>query len=685
MMLPAGAILLSAFLLFLVQPLMGRLITPWFGGSASVWTTCLVFFQGALVVGYGYAALSIRLLSPKWQRLLHLILLAASLLALPMLPDANWKPADPHHALIQIGGLLLASVGAPYMLLAATGPLVQSWHAGGGHVPWRLYAFSNLASIAALLAYPFAIEPWFALHTQALAWSAFYLLAALLILALAWRTRRQLQPAPDSTAIPPKRADIATWAILAALPTALLVATTEYLTRDVAPLPLLWIPPLALYLLSFVVWFDGRMRFHRLFWMLAATVFIVVMARVMTMVRFRFEPTVLAPLFLAGLFVVCLYCHGELAQRRPEPRRLGSYYFALSLGGALGGLMVAVAAPLLLTAHYDMAILLAATSVPLALGAFAFARPLFKGAVLVCTGLALAAGLYGVRHVYRVDRDILVSQQRSFYGTLHVVEEDIGKPDHRRELMHGIILHGLQYMAPERRREPTEYYRPQSAVGLAVATLPERPRRIAVIGLGAGTIAAYGRPGDTIVFYEIDPAIERIARRDFTFLAESDAEIEVVLGDARLSLEREPSRNYDLLVLDAFSGNAPPLHLLTVEAFGIYIRHLATDGLIAVQVSHKFLTFDPFVLAAAVAHGWTGGLATDRMTSEWIVATRDRARLAQAPLGEALKPLDTTGIRPWTDDFIDILRALRDGSDSEAGSDGVSGQAERPRDAVERP
>jgi hypothetical protein len=265
MMLPAGAILLSAFLLFLVQPLMGRLITPWFGGSASVWTTCLVFFQGALVIGYGYAALSIRLLSPKWQRLLHLILLAASLLALPMLPDASWKPADPHHALIQIGLLLLASVGAPYMLLAATGPLVQSWHAGSGYVPWRLYAFSNLASITALLAYPFAIEPWFALHTQALAWSAFYLLAALLILALAWRTRRQPQPAPASTATPPKRADIATWAILAALPTALLVATTEYLTRDVAPLPLLWIPPLALYLLSFVVWFDGRMRFHRLF------------------------------------------------------------------------------------------------------------------------------------------------------------------------------------------------------------------------------------------------------------------------------------------------------------------------------------------------------------------------------------------------------------------------------------
>lgn len=662
MMVAAGAILLSAFLLFLVQPLMGRLITPWFGGSAAVWTACLAFFQTALVAGYGYAALSLRLLSPGLQRLLHLGLLAASLFFLPILPGAAHKPTDSHDPLWEIVLLLLTSAALPYMLLASTGPLAQAWLAGTGRLPWRLFALSNAASIAALLAYPFAVEPWLPLHVQALAWSAFYGLAALMVGALAWWTRRPREhpvsslPAHTHDEANEESRNRAAWLLLAALPTAMLVATTEYLTRDVAPIPLLWIPPLALYLLSLVVWFDGRLPFHRLFWSFAATAAVLVMARVMTLVRFRFETTVLVPLFLAGLLTLCLYCHGELARRRPAPQRLGAYYFTMALGGALGGLSVALVAPLVLDAHYDLAIVLAATSMPLALGAGTFGRPLLKTAGLACAVLALAAGLYGVRHVYRADRDGLVSQQRNFYGTLHVVDLDKRTPEHRRELHHGIILHSLQYLAPERRYEPTIYYQPESAVGLAMAMLPDRPRRIGVIGLGAGTVAAYGRPGDDIVFYEIDPAVERIARRDFTFLADSKAAITIVPGDARLSLEREPSRRYDLLILDAFSGNAPPLHLLTVEAFATYIRHVAPDGLIAVQVSHKFLTFDPLVLAAVDALGWAGAPVVDEGMSEWVVAARDRARLQVPPLGRALKPVTTADVRPWVDDFIDILR-----------------------------
>lgn len=658
----AGAVLLSAFLLFLVQPLMGRLITPWFGGSAAVWTACLAFFQTALVMGYGYAALSLRLLPPRTQRLLHLGLLAASLFFLPILPNAALQPVDPHDPLWQIVLLLLTSAGLPYMLLAATGPLAQSWLAGTGRLPWRLFALSNAASIAALLAYPLVVEPWLPLRVQALAWSVFYGLAVLMITALAWSTRRpREQPASSPPAVaaalpPEKMRNTAGWLLLAALPTAMLVATTEYLTRDVAPIPLLWIPPLALYLLSFVVWFEGRLPFHRLFWILATTAAVLAMARVMTLVRFRFETTVLVPLFLAGLLTLCLYCHGELARRRPEPQRLGAYYFTMALGGALGGLSVALAAPLVLDAHYDLAIVLAATSMPLALGAGTLGKPLLRSAGFACAVLALAAGLYGVRHVYRADRDGLVSQQRNFYGTLHVVDLDTGTPEHRRELHHGILLHSLQYLVPERRYEPTIYYRPESAVGLAIATLPDRPRRIGVIGLGAGTVAAYGRPGDDIVFYEIDPAVERIARRDFTFLADSKAAITIVPGDARLSLEREPNRRYDLLILDAFSGNAPPLHLLTVEAFATYIRHVAPDGLIAVQVSHKFLIFDPLVLTAVDALGWIGGTVVDEGTSEWVVAARDGARLQVPPLGSALKLATTAEGRPWADDFIDILR-----------------------------
>jgi hypothetical protein len=656
--LPALAVLLSAFLLFLVQPLIGRLVLPWFGGSAAVWTACLVFFQTGLVLGYGYAALSIRLFSPANQRRLHVTLLGASLLALPLLPDAAWKPADGDDALLRLAGLLLATAGAPYLLLAATGPLVQSWLAATGRPPWRLFAVSNAASIGALAAYPVAIEPWFTLRLQATLWSAFYLLAALLVTLLAWRTR-DAAPVPVVAATPPPAASqVAAWMVLAAVPTALLVATTEHLTRDVAPVPLLWIPPLALYLLSFVVWFDGRLPFHRLAWILAAAAAVLLMGRAMTLVRYAYQPLVLVPLFAGGLVVVCLYCHGELARRRPDARRLGAFYFSLALGGALGGLSVAIAAPAILSRHLDLAIVLAATALPLTIGALSLDRLTAKSIGLACAVAALAGGGYGLRHLLLFEGDRLVSVQRNFYGTLKVEEEGIGTPDHRRELMHGTILHGAQYQAPERRRETTEYYRSESAVGRAVATLPERPRRIAVVGLGPGTVAAYGRPGDLVVFYEIDPAMIAVARRDFSFLADSPATIEIVAGDARLSLEREAPRHYDLLVLDAFAGNAPPLHLLTVEAFALYIRHMAAGGVIAVQVSNKFLELDPLVVAALQTHGWTGELATDGIISEWVVAAHERGRLARPPLGGALSMVDTRGVRPWTDDFIDLLRAL---------------------------
>lgn len=656
MVLSAFAVVLSAFLLFLVQPLVGRLILPWFGGSAAVWTACLAFFQTALVAGYGYAALSIRLLSPRGQRLLHVILLAVSLLALPVLPDHAWRPTESSHALVLVAGMLLAMVGAPYMLLAATGPLVQSWLAGSGREPWRLYAISNIASIAALAAYPVAIEPWFGLRLQAHLWSAFYGLALLLIVLLAWRTR--LQPTPSASRIgAPSIRQAASWIVLAAVPTALLVATTEHLTRDVASIPLLWIPPLVLYLLSFVLWFDGRLPFHRLFWLVAATAAVLVMARTLALISLRFEPAISIPLLCVGLFVVCLYCHGELAQRRPEARYLGTYYFLLALGGALGGLLVAVVAPLVLSEHHDIAILLTVSAIPLAIGAASLDGRLMKAAGAACALAAVAGGVYAGHRRHVIDRDNLVSAQRSFYGTLKVVEAGIGTPNHRHELWHGTILHGSQYLSPSRRREATTYYQRLSGVGLAFATLPDGPRRIAVIGLGLGTIAAYGRPGDVIVFYEIDALVERVARRDFTFLADSPATIDVVLADGRLSLEREAPRRFDLLVLDAFSGNAPPLHLLTEEAFGTYIRHLAPDGVIAIQVSSKFFDFGRFVLAALAAHGWTGKFMTDG-TSDWVVAARNRARLDRPPLGQVLTSIDWTGTRAWTDDHIDVLRAL---------------------------
>ncbi|CAN5868161.1 fused MFS/spermidine synthase [soil metagenome] len=655
MALPALAVLLSAFLLFLVQPLMGRLILPWFGGSAAVWTACLVFFQTSLVAGYAYAALSIRLMPPRAQRMLHVALLALSLLALPILPSIAWRPTESGHALVDVAGLLLATVGLPYMLLAATGPLVQTWLAGENRSPWRLYALSNLAAILALAAYPFAIEPWFALRPQAYLWSAFYGLYVLLVGLLAWRTRwwRATPRAPSAT---PRAGQAAVWVALAALPTALLVATTEHLTRDVTAIPLLWMPPLVLYLLSFVIWFDGRLPFHRAFWMLAMAAAVLVMARALALVGLIFEPVESTALLCGGMFVVCLYCHGELARRRPGTPGLGIYYFLLALGGALGGLLVAVVAPAVLSEHHDLPILLAAMAIPLLIGAASFERRLLRSAGVVCALAAAAGGAYAGHRRYVIDRQDIVSVQRNIYGTLKVIDQGKDTADHRREFMHGTILHGLQYRSHSRRREATAYYQQRSGVGLALASLKEEPRRIAVIGLGAGTIAAWGRAGDIIVFYEIDALVERVARRDFSFLADSPATVEIVLADGRLSLEREPPRHFDLLVIDAFSGNAPPLHLLTAEAFAVYIRHMAPEGVIALQVSSKFFDFGRFVIAALATHGWIGGLVAND-TSDWIIAARQAVRLQLPPLGGELRQVDGAGTRAWTDDHIDVLRA----------------------------
>lgn len=660
MSLAALAVQLSAFLLFLVQPLMGRLVVPLFGGGASVWTTCLVFFQAALVAGYAYAVASTRWLSPRSQRLLHMALLATSVVTLQLMPDPALAPADGADPQGRIVLLLLLTAGLPYMLLAATGPLVQVWLVAIGRSPWRLFAISNAASIGALVAYPFVVEPLLGLRAQARLWGAFYILSAILIALLAWRTLVpvSLQGGKARQAATPVPS-LLTWILLAALPTALLVATTDFLTRDMPAIPLLWILPLALYLLSLVVWFDGSLPFHRIFWLPCATLAVLMMSRVMTSARFDFEPYLVIPLFLAGLFAVCLFCHGELATRRPDERHLGVYYLCLSIGGALGGMLVAVVAPSILADYYDLAILFAALAAPMALTAASFDSRVLKLLGTGCALLAIAAGIHCGRLRYAANHRDTVSVQRNFYGTLKVIEAEKNTPDAQRLLWHGAIIHGLQYLAPSRRHEPTEYYRRQSGVGLAIASLPDGPRRLGFVGLGPGTLAAYGRPGDEVVFYEIDPAVERAARRDFSFLADSPAHIRIVSGDARLSLQREAvPRGYGVLAVDAFSGNALPLHLLTVEAFALYARHVAYDGIIAMNVSNKFFDLLPFVHAAAAAHGWHGMLAVDARVSDWIVLARDAETLRRPPLGQALVALEPLSVGPWTDDRADVVRAL---------------------------
>lgn len=674
----AAAVFLGAFLLFLVQPLIGRIIVPWFGGGAPVWTASLVFFQTALLAGYGYSAFVVRRLPPRGQAALHLVLLAASLLTIPLAPDPSWKPTDTAMPAPRILALLATSIGPTYLLLAAGGPLLQAWLARRGRVPWRLFALSNLASLAALLAYPFLVEPWIGLTVQRWVWSLAYAAYAVLVASLAWQAWRE-GPAP-AVAIaagdgdpPPATADDPPgddedgapwlWIVLAAVPSALLIAVSEYLTRDVAPMPLLWIPPLVLYLATFVIWFDGNLPYYRPMWLAAAGMAIIAMALAMTAhsLTYKLVPNLL--IYCTGLFLVTLFCHGDLMALRPPPSRLGGYYLCIAAGGAIGGAVVGLLFPLVLPNAFDLEIVLAVS------GALLILRSVSLGHLwLIIAGSALGsgaiafAGWAGWQRYDNTRDDLAIT--RNFYGTLRVMEGNEDTPDAYRELVHGTIAHGFQMTAPDKRRWAVGYYRNESGVARALHALPAGPHRVGIVGLGTGGLAAHCRAGDTYRFYDINPAVEVLARKYFTFLADAPGKIDIVMGDARLSLEREAPQNYDVLAVDAFSGDAVPLHLLTLEAIDVYLRHLAPGGVLAMHVSNKFLDLPPVLERAAQARGLAVVLTRDLDTngsiiSDWVLLSRNATVLDSPSVRSIAVPIATRPEwRPWTDDHVDLLQVL---------------------------
>lgn len=672
----------SAFLLFLVQPLVAKQILPWFGGSAAVWTTCLVFFQVALLAGYAYAHTTTRRFRLRTQVVVHSALLLCSLLMLPIVVGAKWKPVPGRDPAWQIVWLLDATIGLPYFLLSTTGPLVQVWFTRtiAARSVYRLFALSNLASLLALLAYPFLIEPWFRLESQAWAWSAGYAAFAVLCITSGVLTLRTTQAvhvtAEAHDAGPDRRAALAgddrpaptfgdhvLWLLLAAIPSWLLLAITNHITQNVASIPFLWIVPLSLYLVTFILAFDREGWYSRR-WLLGPVGLIVCGAAYGlpgTDVALNIKLAI--PLYLGVLFASCLFLHGELASLRPAPRHLTAFYLMIALGGALGALGVGFVAPHVFAGYYELAVGLVVLS--------AFAAFLLRQTRLAFVAALLVVGVtvyYGYRQIADIRLDARV-MTRNFYGTLKT--RDTGsefEPGSVRRLVHGIILHGEQYLAPERRLEPTTYYGPSSGVGLAVnLLLPQRPRRIAVVGLGTGSMAAWGRTGDSLRFYEINPQVLDVATREFGYLSEGAGQSEVVLGDARLSLEREAPRNYDLIVIDAFSSDSIPTHLLTKEAMVVYLRHLAPDGIIAFHVTNRFLNLAPVVRSIAEANGVQAVVVSDEVgadeslaSTDWALVAREAARFngdAIAGLVTEIAPIP--GLGPWTDDFNNLFRILK--------------------------
>jgi hypothetical protein len=678
MLLFASTILLSAFLLFLVQPIIAKQILPWFGGTSAVWTVCLVFFQVLLLLGYTYSHLITRHLAPRQQARLHIALLLASLLFLPIIPSVAFKPAADTDAALRILLLLTATIGLPYFLLSTTGPLLQKWVAPRfpEKTVYRLFALSNFGSLIGLLAFPFAIEPFTTSRTQSLVWSGAYALFVLACALSAWKSSQGAAaphivdtsaPAVDAPVGPaPAGRDYAMWLAFSALGSVMLLATTSHITQNIASVPFLWVLPLSLYLLTFVLAFEGRggRGWYERWMMFVTLLFVVGMAAGLSAGRGVLDVSLAVPLYSVGMFLTVFFCNGELALRKPTPRYLTQFYLTISLGGALGGLFVGLVAPRLFPTTFELPLALMALA---AMGlVVVWNNKYLLGPALVAS---LATAWFGSEYLTFL-RDDVIYMHRNFYGTLRVREQGTGDLQVRR-LLHGVILHGEQSTTAPDRLEPGTYYARTSGVGRAIeARQAAGPVRLGVVGLGVGTLSAYGRAGDTVRFYELDPDVLALAKNYFSYLPSAPSNLEFVIGDARLSLERELARGqrqgYDVLALDAFSSDSIPVHLITREAIDLYMQHLAPDGILAVHISNRFLDLKPVLANIAQSLGLKARLVSDSPSgsgsasmTDWVLIARTEAPFAHELLDGATPIEPNPSFSLWTDQFNNLLDVLK--------------------------
>jgi hypothetical protein len=796
----ALAIFSGAFLLFQVQPLIGKYILPWFGGGPGVWTTCMLFFQLLLLAGYGYAHFTSRLLRPRPQAVLHLVLLVAALALLPITPSDSWKPRGGENPTLQILALLSVSLGLPYFVLSSTGPLMQQWFSreNPGVSPYRLYALSNFGSLLALLSYPFFFETHFTRKAQAMFWGwglVVYVVCAGVCAVKLLRTKsvedtgskevprpvadtdKGISTSDSGPAVSgrPSTLSYFLWLLLPACASALLLATTNKICQDVAVIPFLWVLPLALYLLTFIICFDSPRWYVRFPFTLAL---IAAMSGFYWVLTEGSDASIFKQVgvYCGGLFICCMVCHGELYRLKPHPSHLTAFYLMIAAGGALGGLFVAVIAPLIFTGYYELqwgllfcGVLfvvvglgqklepkderywhwLAGVLPLLALGGLDWdvaylsgkmktvPRSIFIILHLVIWAALLMMVLWFLRQKFRAFRywraigafwlvlgvcalavgfwlDVRVSRSekiyasRNFYGVLTVKEHRRGNPEeHHYLLQHGRITHGIQFVDPERAKWPTTYYAETSGIGLAMRAFSESPKgeltqtnlfstrygptnytaarnaivgdrasghfqgpmRVGLVGLGTATLTAYGRPGDYFRIYEINPQVRTLATTRFRYATSCQGKVDIAMGDARLSMERDPPEQFDVLALDAFSSDAIPVHLLTKEAFDVYQRHLKTNAIVAVHISNHYLDLEPVVANLAKQFGYKMAIIDfdedDEewwfYSSTWILLTHDQNLFERPPIQEAKKRTraSTRKVPLWTDDFTSLFQILK--------------------------
>ncbi|MCA3226452.1 MAG: fused MFS/spermidine synthase [Burkholderiales bacterium] len=667
----AGTIFLSAFLLFLVQPIIAKQILPWFGGSAAVWTTCLVFFQSTLLAGYAYADLTHRL-GLKRQTYLHIGLLTLSLLTLPILASEAWKPQGDEEPIARILLLLTVTIGLPYFLLSTTTPLLQAWFVRRFHaaVPYRLFALSNFASLLALLGFPVLFEPVLDLKELGWGWSAVYTLFVVLCAATGLASVRLAARAGDEQATggsttaapPPTLGTQLLWLALSGMGSVMLLAVSNHVTQNIASVPFMWVVPLSLYLITFILCFDHPRWYVR-------PLFVALLLALLPWMAFKIpslELKLSLATYLGGLFVACMFCHGELARLKPDPRHLTRFYLMMSVGGALGAVLVAIVAPTTLEGYFELNITLGLLALLLVMRT--------RGLWSVVAIAALVPTVYFSYTGAKEYAAGMRTMERDFYGVVRTRDRTFEGVTYRA-MYHGGIIHGGQLQGAQFKNVPSDYFGPGSGYGRLFTALNEmrpQPRSVGIIGLGAGVVAAYGRAGDEVVFYEISPKVVDIEKTEFSFLRDTPAKVPpVILGDGRLSLEREAPRNYDVLGIDAFSGDSIPMHLVTREAMQLYLKHIKPDGVIVFQATNRYIDLLPVIARHARDLGLHAVVVSDYPPSSigadyWlsstdqVLVTRDRALLEHPRIREAASEVrDRPDLPTFTDSHHNLFRILK--------------------------
>lgn len=691
------SVFISAFLLFQVQPLMGKLLLPWFGGAPAVWSTLILFFQMLLTGGYAYAYGLIGIKDRKKQAVVHTLVIGLSVVLLvflasmwpsPITPGADWKPAGIERPILQIFKLLALSVGLPYFALATNSTLVQVWfnRRHPNKSPYWLYAFSNTGSLLALVTYPLLIEPAFTLRAQGSIWAAAYLVFVLITLFILHR-KREAEPAAGrrdapagmpANAAKPSWTSQGLWVALSATASILLLAVTNQMTLDVPPIPFLWVIPLSLYLSSFILAFSGEGRYHRPFFSLLLAVSSVGVMLVVLLPTLGFVPQI--AIYSLFMFAAFMAAHGELYRLRPAAVYLSRFYLLISIGGALGGLMVNLVAPAVFSSYWEfylgwglllilMVVMTYVRKTHELRKPWAFYHDVLVGGLAV--GVVVFSGF--IVNIISTGNQFF---DRNFFGVVRISYDE---ETDAHQMFSGTTLHGFQYLDAQKRDIPTAYYWTGSGIGQLFRHHP-RPTgklKVGLLGLGAGTLSAYGQPGDEFRYYEINPMVVDLANGAggyFSFVSDSAAEVTVVLGDARISLENEliqgTRQEFDILVIDTFSGDSIPVHLITKEAFELYLDHLAPDGVIALHISNRYLDLQPVVRRLTTQFGLYAGViqtapppedAPAARASTWVLVAEHSDIFEIPEIALSIDRLEgsAAAIPLWTDEYSNLIQIIQ--------------------------